>query len=105
MVLCLFALSLEVGLDTVGGDKVSVYVGGVDGIRAKHSCFGLEGGLCGPYRLLEPCALIEVVEGQVLDEADAVHLSFVGLCPELGGLKSISSISTYLKCFTVLIAK
>ena len=90
MVLCPFALSLEVGLDTVVGDKVAVYISGVDGIRTKHSCFGLEEGLGEPYGLFEPCALIEVVEGQVFDEADAVHLQLVDLCPELHGLDLLS---------------
>ena len=73
MVLRLFALSLEVGLDFVGGDEFSVLVGCVDGIRPENLGLGPEERSCEPYRRLEPCTLVEVVKAKVLDEAYPVH--------------------------------
>ena len=82
MVPGLLALSLKVGLDIVGGGEVPIGIGGVYGICTQHFCFGLGEALGQLYRLLEPCALVEVVKGQVFDEADAVYLQFVDLRPE-----------------------
>ena len=80
----------EVGADTVFGGEGPVGVVGVDGVAPGNlkPCAG-KPLHCedGP---LEPYALVEGVEGKVLDEADAADLELVHLGPELHRLFLLS---------------
>tara|TARA_R110000751_G_scaffold210384_1_gene314125 strand:+ start:38604 stop:39206 length:603 start_codon:yes stop_codon:yes gene_type:complete len=80
------SLALEIGPYIVLGSEPSVLVGGIDGIRPGQSGPGPGQALRLEDGILEPVALMEGIEVQVLYEADAVDLELIDLCPELNGL-------------------
>lgn len=77
------SLPLEVGTDAVSGGEPPVPVGGVYGIAPGDLDLGPCQALYVQNGLSEPYALVEGVEGKVLDEPDAVELELVYLGTEL----------------------
>ena len=77
------SLPLEVGTDAVPGGEPAVPVGGIDGIGPGDLDLGPCQALDIEDCLAEPYALVEGVEGKVLDEPDAVELELVYLGTEL----------------------
>ena len=77
------SLSFEVGTDAVPGGEPAVPVGGIDGIGPGDLDLGPCQALDIEDCVAEPYALVEGVEGKVLDEPDAVELELVNLGTEL----------------------
>ena len=84
------SLSLEVGADAVPGGELPVPVGGIDGIGHGDLDLGPCQSLDIEDGLAEADALVEGVEGKMLDKPDAVDLELVHLGPELHGLFLLS---------------
>tara|TARA_R110000764_G_scaffold236142_1_gene331074 strand:+ start:8422 stop:9024 length:603 start_codon:yes stop_codon:yes gene_type:complete len=80
------SLALEIGPYIILGGELSVLVGGIYGIRPGQSGPGPGKALRPEGGILEPVALMEGVEAQVLYKTDTVDLELVDLCPELNGL-------------------
>ena len=76
------SLALEVGKDTVCGGEGPVFVGRIDRVGTGQPRFRFCEPLGGEHGVHETVALVEGVETQVLDEADAVDLELVDLRAE-----------------------
>lgn len=68
------SLALEIGPYIILGGELSVLVGGIDGIRPGQSGPGPGKALRPEDGILEPVALMEGVEAQVLYKTDTVDL-------------------------------